>query len=534
MSETVCDTSTILTVDSDDEDKRISGSDLSGKDEPKDNIADSSKDSLNTFKALKVLLRKERKQNLKTLWKLLKLSVPGAGTESCLPKTVMNNFKVKPPSISSECICFEKVSALVLENDLVVGLKLSRGKPKYVTIPFSRSEGIKIGNQIRVDLEFRSEPRVTPSQGREVDSKESRVLCKVTKISETSKRHEKGNDLQHKTEQSSDQKESPTCEEQDKSNVKQTVTKIHDIKLTVLIHLLVSQNHAQSLKTLYSKMSKPYKETSNFSSFKEEIEKCKFFKIYRNSNRKRLLLITLKLSAGLEYLLNGRTNVKVVKNRKFSPPIKCSLNPLIKKSDDKKTLRISNIKANISGEKSVFLKISEQSAFKVETKQLNMNLTKGVNQNIVLTFDLKRIYVPGMCLVEMDTEDTEDTETASQDTFLLNEELLEDLAANPFLTNPAEEIVNLSDSDDDREESENEELLEDFAANPFLTNPAKEIANLRDSDDDGEDSKNEELLEEFAANSFTSNPNEEIVDLGDAGDDEKESKEYDLSLGSIL
>ena len=76
--------------------------------------------------------------------------------------------------------------------------------------------------------------------------------------------------------------------------------------------------------------------------------------------------------------------------------------------------------------------------------------------------------------------------------------------------------------------------MEDFAANPFLTNPAKEIANLRDSDDDGEDSKNEELLEEFAANSFTSNPNEEIVDLGDAGDDEKESKEYDLSLGSIL
>ena len=124
-------------------------------------------------------------------------------------------------------------------------------------------------------------------------------------------------------------------------------------------------------------------------------------------------------------------------------------------SPDKKTLHISNLKANILKEKAVFLKFTENSSFKVETNQQSSNLEKGLNQNISLHFNLKDIYKGGACEVRMVSPQRDPDTTGrlyQQEEFVWNEELVEEFAANPFLSSPAERIVNIPDSEDEESE----------------------------------------------------------------------------------
>ena len=50
----------------------------------------------------------------------------------------------------------------------------------------------------------------------------------------------------------------------------------------------------------------------------------------------------------------------------------------------------------------------------------------------------------------MDNED-KNGNVESYEQFMLNEELIEDFSANPFLSSPSKEIIDIPDSDDDED-----------------------------------------------------------------------------------
>ena len=229
-----------------------------------------------------------------------------------------------------------------------------------------------------------------------------------------------------------------------------------DIQLTVIVNLLLNENLTLNLRDLYQKMSKPYKENINLPSFKETVVKFESVGTERDnpSSRQFSGTVTLKKCQGLEYLLMSSANVSTIKKKLFSR-IPISSNPLINLSPDKKTLHISNLRANILKEKAVFLKFTDNTSLKVETNHLSLSLEKGLNQNISLHFNMKDIYKRGDCEVRMVSPQRDADTTGrfhSKEEFVWNEDLVEEFAANPFLSSPDEDIINLPDSEDEEPE----------------------------------------------------------------------------------
>jgi len=411
----------------------------------------------------------ELTSNLSLLSLLLKLS----GAQSNLKSKEHNNYSAKNGSLNRRrfevsttsygFVIFEHVFAVVLNYHL--SLKLNG---KYFLIPFIPSRDIQVGDVVLANLSF----FLVKNRVYGVDNVKSCVICDVTKISKTANLDSKKDE--RKIEKKVELKVSPPNKENKNTDPSMKVRNIHDIKQTVLVHLLLSQSLAHNLRTLYSKMRKPYKKSANFSCFKEELDKCHFFGIHQNKDRN--LTITLKKCLGLEFLIRTRGNVSTVENKKKNPAIPICPKPLIKVSEDKETLYIKNLKANISRGKALLLRLTENTTLKIETKHLRLNLDKGVNQSISLVLNLKKIYEKGDCLVEMTSHDEiyPAKEKESQDEFVWNEELQDDFATNPFLSSPNEDIVNLCDSDSeeftDSESSLTEEMSEVTIVDHSLVN----------------------------------------------------------------
>ena len=376
------------------------------------------------------------KSDIMVLVHFLKLSKVQNNLKFKEHNNVMNNLVSSTPelklgALSEKSVIFVNVLSVVLKGHL--SMKLIN---HYFLIPFVQPEGFQIGDIVLTDVTF----YLTHHR---VEHLKLSVLYEISKVSRAPELY-----LNQRIEYLAS---TPTHQTQNESGNKKDNRKNEkkkDIKETVLVHLLASQNHVENLKSLYSKMSKPYKNVASFCHFQEELERCQLFEI--NNGRRGLCNISLKKILGLEYLMSSTENVRTLKKKKDFPSIPPSANPVIKQTDDKKTLMISNLKATIDGENSVFLRFSDKCAFQIKTNHLDQNLVQGLNQKIILKFNMKRIYRSGECLVEMDNED-KNGNVESYEQFLLNEELIEDFSANPFLSSPSNEIIDLPDSDDDED-----------------------------------------------------------------------------------
>ena len=346
---------------------------------------------------------------------------------------VSPNPELKVGAQSDRSVIFVDVMSVVLKFHLSIKLMNN-----YFLIPFVLPEGFQIGDIVLTDVTFFLSHH-------QAEHLKLNVFYEISKVSKAPELY-----LNQRVEYLAS---TPTHQTQNETGNKRDTRKNEknkDIKETVLVHLLVSQDHVESLKSLYSKMSKPYKNEASFHHFQEELKSCKLFEI--NNGRRGSCNISLKEILGLEYLMSStaKTNVRTLKKKKDFPSLLPSANPVIKQTDDKKTLMISNLKATIDGENSVFLRFSDKYAFQIKTNHLDQNLFQGLNQKIILKFNMKRIYRSGECLVEMDNED-KNGNVESYEQFMLNEELIEDFSANPFLSSPSKEIIDLPDSDDDED-----------------------------------------------------------------------------------